>query len=102
MDDKDMLKEELKSIMEEESKDIYLSSEIIESILANRKKGLLERIDDFLNREIEITLTPVIIGVTCLFLLLSFPKGIFINQDIKIIDIGSSKVIISQEEAEGK
>ena len=102
MDDKDILKEELKIIMEEETRDIYLSSGIIEGILANRKKGLLERINDFLNREVEITLTPLIIGLTGLFLFLSIPKGIFINQDVKIIEIGSSQVIISQGEVGGK
>lgn len=98
MDDKDILKEELKSIMEEESRDIYLSSGIIEGILANRKKGLLERMNDFLNREVEISLTPLIIGVATFFILLTVPKDLFINRDIKIIEIGSSQVIISQGE----
>ena len=102
MDDKDILKEELKSIMEEESRDIYLSSGIIEGILANRKKGLLERMNDFLNREVEISLTPLIIGVATFFILLTVPKDLFINRDIKIIEIGSSQVIISQGEADGK
>ena len=54
MKDKDLLGLKLKEIMEEDSRDIGLSSELIDNIISSRKKTWRDTVHDFLNREIEI------------------------------------------------
>jgi len=98
MDNKDKLGLELKSIMDEDTRNINLSPSTIDKILGHRRKGSRERIIDFLNKEIEIPLAPAIIGLAGLLIITSVPKDIFNSQNIKIIDIGSSQVIVREKE----
>ena len=98
MDRKDKLAVELKSIMDEDTKDINLSADIFDKILSHKEKSFKEKIRDFLNKEIEIPLGPAIVGFAALLIVTSIPKDIFKNENIKIIDMGSSQVIIKERQ----
>ncbi|HBD64768.1 MAG TPA: hypothetical protein DC038_10085, partial [Clostridiales bacterium] len=60
MDNRDILGEEIKKIMQEDTFDMTLSSAAVDNILKLRKKRLKEKINEFLNREIEVPLVPVV------------------------------------------
>lgn len=98
MDRKSKLEIELKSIMNEETKDINLSISTIDKILNHRKKGLREKIKDYLNKEIQIPLAPAVIGFAVLLVVTFTPKDIFKSQNIKVIDIGTSQMIITERQ----
>lgn len=94
---RDRLGSEIKLIFEEEAKNIELSQELRDGILKYRKKSIKEKINEFLNKEIEMPLVPVVAVFVLVLLISAFPKDIFKNEDIDIIDIGSSEVIVRVE-----
>lgn len=96
MDKKDSLGMEIKSIMEEESNDLTLSQKAFDNIIQHRKKSLREKIHEFLNREIEIPLAPVIVGFAALMALTLIPADLFKSQNAEIINMGGSHVIIRE------
>ena len=96
MEKKDNLGEEIKSIMEEETFDLTLSQTAMNNILQHRKKTLAEKINDFLNKEIEIPIAPAIIGFATLFVITIIPGDIFMSQKEKVINIGGSQVILRE------
>ncbi len=96
MKDKDLLGQKLREIMEEDSRDINISSQLMDEILSHRKKTWKDSIYDFLNREIEVPIAPAIIGIIALFIVTTIPKDIFKKQDMRIIDIGGSHMIIRE------
>jgi hypothetical protein len=96
MDEKDYLGLEVKLFMEQETYDMELTHSIIDNIIRNKKKTLKEQIKDFLNKEIEIPLTPAIIGLAALIVLTLIPRDLFKSQNIRIIDIEGSQVIIRE------
>lgn len=98
MGKKDNLGEEIRSIMEEETFDMILSQTALENILQNRKKTLREKISGFLNTEVKIPLAPVIIGFAVLFIITAIPEEIFKPQRERIIEIGSSQVILKESD----
>ncbi|NLB33766.1 MAG: hypothetical protein GX818_08410 [Tissierellia bacterium] len=96
MDKKDKLIMEIKSIMEEESFDLTLSQKTLDNIIQHRNKLLKEKISEFLNKEIEIPLAPAIIGFAALLAITLIPGDLFKSQNIRIIDMGGSHVIIRE------
>ncbi|MGN9165873.1 hypothetical protein ACTNDY_11450 [Tissierellaceae bacterium HCP3S3_D8] len=96
MKDKDLLGLKLKEIMEEDSRDIGLSSELIDNIISSRKKTWRDTVHDFLNREIEISIAPIVVGIVILFIVTMVPKDIFKDENIEIIKIGNSQMIIRE------
>ena len=94
MDKKSLLEQELINIMEEETKDLVLSSISIDKIINSREKTWRNKLDDFLNKEIEIPLAPAVVGFAALFAITVIPKDILKNQEIQVINIGSSQVFI--------
>ncbi|WP_312701773.1 hypothetical protein [Sedimentibacter sp.] len=92
--EKDKLGTELKIIMEEEAFDMTLSQAAMDNILAVRKKKLSQKINDFLNKEIEISLIPVIVGLAALFAITIIPKNIFNLKESHIINIDGSQIIV--------
>lgn len=94
MDYKDPIGNEIKSIFEEETKDMKLSSETFDKILESRKVSLRDKISNFLNKEIEIPLTPAIIGFVLLLGISIFPKGFPSTEKIEIIDLNGSQIIM--------
>ncbi len=102
MDKKDKLSLELKAIMIEETRDISLSQASIEKILGHRNKGFVEKIKDFLNKEVEIPLTPALIGFGVFIIISSIPKNIFKNQKVQVVNIGSSQVVIRESQVAKK
>lgn len=96
--DKDKLGNELKIIMEDETKDMELSQGLRDKILKTRKKTLSNTIKDFLNKEIELPLVPILVGFALLFIVIGIPKDLInTNENIRIVDIGSSQMIIRDE-----
>jgi len=93
---KDNLGEEIKSIMEEETFDLTLSQTALDNIFQNRKKTLTKKISEFLNREIEISLAPAIIGFAALFALIIIPGDLFKSQNERIVEMGGSQVIVRE------
>lgn len=93
---KDNFEEEIKSIMEEETFGLTLSQTTLDNIFQNRKKTLTEKINEFLNREIEIPLAPAVVGFVALFVLTVIPGGVFKTQNERIIEIGGSQVIMRE------
>lgn len=102
MDKKDLLGMELKLIMEEETKDLSLSTNSIDKMLNFRKRTLQDKIKNLLNKEIEIPLAPAIVGLAALLAITTIPKDIFKSNEIRIIDIGSSQVIIREKEVSSR
>ena len=94
--EKDKLGTELKKIMEEEAFDMTLSQAAMDNILAGRKKKLSQKINEFLNKEIEIPLAPVIIGLAALFAITIIPKNIFNLKESHIINIDGSQIIVRE------
>lgn len=98
MDKKDLLGLEIKAVMEADTMGMELSSKTIQNIMNTRKRTWRDNLKDFLNKEIEIPLAPALVGFAALLAITSIPKDIFTNQNIKIIDIGSSQMIIREKE----
>lgn len=96
MNKKDNLSKEIKTIMEEETFDLTLSQKALDNIIKHIKKSINEKIREFLNREIEIPLAPAIAGLAALLAVTLIPGGLFKTQNIKIIDMGGSQVIIRE------
>ena len=88
---------ELKSIMEEETKDIFMSNELKCRIMEKtRNKSLREKISDVLNRYIEIPI-PVAIGVLVAIIIINIvpiSKMDISYSNVKVIRAGSSEIII--------
>ncbi|MBU5257504.1 hypothetical protein [Tissierella praeacuta] len=96
--DKDRLGNELKIIMEDETKDMKLSQGLRDTILIHRKKTLRDKIRGFLNKEIELPLIPIVVGSALLFIIAGVPKDIiYRRENVRIVDIGSSQMIIRDE-----
>lgn len=96
MDRKDNFGKEIKNIMEEETFGLTLSQAALDNILKNRKMSIKEKINEFLNREIEIPLAPVIVGLVVIFVITIIPAEAFKTQRERTIDIGGSQVIIRE------
>lgn len=86
---------ELKKIMEEETVNIVLSQDLKDRILNKRVKTTREKIKDFLNREIEIPLVPLLASFGLAILLIGLPRDLIKRQDNFVtIDIGRSQIIV--------
>lgn len=96
MDNRDNFGDEIKSIMEEETFGLILSQATLDNIYKSRKKTIKEKIIELLNKEIEIPLTPAIIGLAALFAITIIPGDMFKTQSERIIDVGGSQVIIRE------
>lgn len=102
MDKKDLLASELKSLMEEDSCELKLSSNIIDNIMNSRKFTLRDRLNNFLNKEIEIPLAPAIVGFAALLAITTIPKDLFQIKKVQIIEIGSSQILVREKEVSWK
>lgn len=96
MDNRDNFGDEIKSIMEEETSNLTLSQTALDNIFKSKKKTVKEKINEFLNKEIEIPLAPAIVGFAALFVITIIPMNVFKSQKERIIDIGGSQVIIRE------
>lgn len=96
MDYKDPLGNEIKSILEEDTKDLKLSFSTIENIKKSRKVTLREKISTILNHELEIPLTPAIIGFVLILGISIFPKDFELIQKTEIINFNGSQIIIQK------
>lgn len=96
MDNKDHFEREIKNIMEEETLGMTLSQETLDYIFQHRKKTFREKIGAFLNREVEIPLVPVIVGIAALLVITIVPKEALKIQSEEIINMNGSQVIIRE------
>ena len=95
MDKKDLLGKEIKSIMEEETSELFLSESIKLDILNSGSPSLLKRLNDFLNIEVELPIIPIGACIAAAVILLIVPiEGFLKSPQVKTIDLGSSQVII--------
>ena len=94
MERKDLFEDKIKEAMTEETKDIKISQEFIDRIMFKREKSWKEKVREFLNKEIEIPIVPILIGVAGLLIITIIPKEIFSYPSTRIIDIGPSRIII--------
>lgn len=84
--------------MEDEAKNIELSQGLRDRILNSRKKTLRDKIRDFLNMEVELPLVPMMAGFLLLFIMIGVPKDLMeLNKTTKVVEIGSSQMIIRDE-----
>lgn len=102
MDKKDLLGIELKSVMEEDSEGLELSPNIIENIMNTRKLTLKDKLNNFLNKEIEIPLAPAIVGFAALLVITIIPKDIFKIEKMQVIQIGNSQILVREKEVSRK
>lgn len=98
MDNKDLLGKEIKEIMIEETKDLSLSQYSIDKIIESKQKTWRDRLNQILDKEIEIPIAPAIVGFAALLVISILPKDLFENQEFKIINIGSSQVFVREKE----
>lgn len=96
MENKDKLGLEIKGIMEEEAFNVTLSQTTVDNIVKHKKKKLSHKINDFLNKEIEIPLAPSIIGLAALLLITIIPKDVLKSQNERTMDFGGSQVIFRE------
>lgn len=94
MNYKDNMGKEIKNIMEEETKNMKLSSKTMENIMATRQVGIVEKINNFLNREIQIPLAPALLGFILILGITTFPKGLPTAKEVETIEINGSQLII--------
>ena len=80
--------------MEEETKDIEISPGLMDKILLQRKRTWKEKINDFLNREIEIPLIPLVASLALGLMIISIPKDLMVREKIEVINLGSSQIIV--------
>ena len=97
MNSKDLLGLEIKSILKEDTKNMELSPLAIDNIMSNRDTTWREKFNKFLNKEIEIPLSPVIVGFAALLVITILPRDILKSQEIKVINIGYSQIFIRNE-----
>jgi len=102
MDNRDILGEEIKKIMQEDTFDMTLSSAAVDNILKLRKKTLKEKINEFLNREIEVPLVPVVAVFLIVCVIGVVPRDILKVRMEKTVDIGGSQIIFIEGRASGK
>lgn len=102
MDKKDLLGRELKNIMDEDSKELKLSQDIIDNIIFSRELTWRDKIINFLNKEVEIPLAPVIVGFAALLAITIIPKDIFKIEKIQVIQIGNSQILVREKEVSRK
>ena len=102
MNYKDSLGDEIKNIFEEESKNIQLSTEVLDDIMKNRKLTLKNKLNNFLNREIEINLSPAIIGFVAILAIIILPKDLFNKEKIEIINLNGSQIIFRSDKEVNK
>ncbi|MBU5269251.1 hypothetical protein [Clostridium cochlearium] len=102
MNYKDSLGDEIKNIFEEESKNIQLSTEVLDDIMKNRKLTLKNKLNNFLNREIEINLSPAIIGFVAILAITILPKDLFNKEKIEIINLNGSQIIFRSDKEVNK
>lgn len=94
--DRDKLGDELKLIMEEESKDIEISPGLIDKILIKRKITWKDKINDFLNKEVEIPLVTVIVSLSLAIIIITIPMDLVGREKIKVVNIGSTQIIFRE------
>lgn len=102
MDKKDLLGRELKDIMDEDSKELELSQDIIDNIIFSRELTWRDKINNFLNKEVEIPLAPAIVGFAALLAITIIPKDIFKIEKIQVIQIGNSQILVREKEVSRK
>lgn len=102
MDKKDMLGKELKSIMDEDAKQLELSQDIINNIMNSRQLTWRDKMNQLLNKEIEIPLTPAIVAFAALLAITIIPKDIFKVEKIQVIQIGNSQILVREKEVSRK
>lgn len=95
---KDLLGLELKSIMEEDTKDIKLSQASIDRLLSSKQKGYLSIIKGFLNKEIEISFAPAVVGFAAFLFIASVPNNLFKYESKEVMPIENTQVIVSLRE----
>lgn len=88
---------EIKDILIEESRHIIMSDSLKDSIIKNRKKTIRDKIREFLNREVEIPLIPIISGFAIVVLIIGFPKDMIYREDIRVLEGGSFNIIFRDE-----
>ena len=94
--DRKCFEEKIKEAMIDETKDIKISPDLMGRIMSQRSKTWKEKLNSFLNKEIEIPLVPVLVGVMGLFIITIIPKEIFSHTNTRMIDIGTSRIIIRE------
>ena len=97
MNKNNLLDNEIKSILEEDSSGIRFSDELQNKILNSRKIILRKRINNFLDKEIEIPIAPALVGLAALLAIWIIPKGIFESSSVQVINIGESQIFIREE-----
>jgi hypothetical protein len=97
MNYKDSMGNEIKNILEEESIDLKLSSKTVDNIMGSRKVSLLEKVNNFLNMEIEVPLTPAIIGFILILGISIFPKDFITTEKVEIINLNGSQIIMTSK-----
>ncbi|HBV68476.1 MAG TPA: hypothetical protein DEF04_10025 [Clostridiales bacterium] len=102
MVNRDMMGEEIKKIMQEDTFDMTLSSAAVDNILKLRKKTIKEKINEFENREIEVPLVP---GVALFLIVCAIgvvPRDILKVRMERTVNIGGSQIIFIEGRASGK
>ncbi len=102
MDKKDLLGIELKEIMENDTDELKISQSVIDNIMNSRELTWKDKINNFLNKEVEISLSPVIVGFVALIAITLIPKDIFKIQKVQVIQIGSSQILVREKEVSSK
>lgn len=102
MNYKDKMGQEISKVYEEDTKGMKLSSGAIDNIMESRKLSLKQRIDNFLNKEVEVKLAPAVIGFILILGIAIIPKDFSKMKNKEIIDFNGSQIIISSLKGDAK
>ena len=97
MNYKDFMGKEIKDILEEETKDMKLSSKTLDKIMKSREISLIEKISNFLNKKIRISIAPAILGFVLILGISMFPKNFPTTEKLEIIEINGSQIIMKSK-----
>lgn len=88
---------QIKDVLVEETEQIKMSNHLRDSILQNRKKTLKDKIIDFLNREVEVPLVPMVASFVIVVFLMAFPREILDINNTRIVEGSSFNIIFRNE-----
>jgi hypothetical protein len=95
LDKKDLLEDPIKTIMEDETKELFLSESIKQNILETTNHSISRRLKEFLNKELELPLLPISLGLAAAIILSIVPvESLLEIPETRTIDFGTSQVII--------
>jgi len=98
MNRNDSKNDDIRTIFDEEAKDMEFTSQMMESVLNKTTRSGKGKIRRILNYELQIPLIPAAVAVAALFAVTILPEGVLEKQyRLTSIDIAGSQVMVQED-----